>query len=131
MVTGEYLRNIIETWRKGIPNRDYDDTVGFWAEDGTFSVYEGEGNPKGWGSKITKVGPEGARFLFKEFHDHCETFVYDVKNVTIDAENSRAAWIVVFEGERGGEKISMENSFMIELNDRGEIQDAFIWTGNP
>jgi hypothetical protein len=131
MVTREYLENIIDTWRKGIPNRDYDATVGFWAENGKLSVYEGKGNPDGWGNKIIKTGRDGARFLFSEFHDKCETFIYEVTNVTIDTENRRAAWIVYFEGKRGNENIKMENSFMIELNDQGEIQDAMIWTGNP
>ena len=131
MVTREYMAKIIDTWRNGIPNRDYDGTVAYWAEDGNFSVYEGEGNPKGWGSKITKDGPEGARFLFREFHDHCVTTLYDVRNITVDVENRRAAWVVIFEGNRDGEEIRMENSFMFELNESGKITDALIWTGNP
>ncbi|MBN2169638.1 MAG: hypothetical protein JW738_10375 [Actinobacteria bacterium] len=131
MVTREYVQNIIDTWKNGIPNRDYDATVAFWAEDGRFSVYEGKGNPRGWGSKITKIGPQGARFLFSEFHDTCETTLYDVRDISIDVENKRASWVVIFEGGRDNEHIEMENAFMIDLNERGEIVNALIWTGNP
>lgn len=125
------FEHIIETWKDGVPNRRYEETCAFWAPDGEFTVYRAAGNPSDWGEKIVRRGPEGARELFSDFHDACETRRYEVDCVTIDTESGRAAWQVRFSGERVGERIEQELAFMIQMDDAGRIAAAFIWPGNP
>ncbi len=125
------FEDIIDTWKKDIPNRIYDKTCAFWDEDGEFTVYKALGNPGKWGNKIVKKGPLGARELFSDFHDKCDTHVYNVIGIAIDVDNKRAAWRVEFEVNRNSEMIKQELAFMIELNDKEKIIKAFIWPGNP
>jgi len=125
------IERIIEIWKNGIPARRYDETCALWAPDGTFTVYRAAGNPSGWGDRIVRIGPAGARELFSDFHDTCETHVYEVRGVTIDTTARRAAWQVKFAGERAGERIEQELAFMLHFDDEGRISAAFIWPGNP
>ena len=130
-ITRERLEYIINTWKEGIPSRNYAETCSFWDKDGEFNVYKASGNPGEWGNKITRIGPSGALELFSDFHDECETFSYQVFGITIDLETARAAWQVNFRGRRKGENINQELAFMIELNSKGKISKSFIWHGNP
>lgn len=125
------LEDIITIWKEDIPNRKYDKLCNYWDEIGEFTVYRAAGNPNKWGNKIVEIGPLGAKKLFKDFHDNCETYTYDVSGIIIDEKNKRAAWQVEFMGKRKKEDIKQELAFIIHLNDKNKISKAFIWPGNP